>query len=485
MPRTTAIGLPLVAVVIGLLALACGDGAPSTFPPDVLRDPAACAGCHPAQFSEWSGSMHAYAADDPVFVAMNARGQRETAGALGDFCVKCHAPQAVRDGLTTDGLNLAALPAAAKGVNCFFCHSAQSIDGAHNNPLVLATDGRMFGPISNPASGAPHRSAYSPLFDDTRTESAKACGSCHDIVNGHDVPLERTFAEWNETLFAIPPHGLTCAACHMSGRDGPASTVSTTTRRLHDHGFPAVDVGLTPFPGADPTAEARDAQAMLDSTLQATICLDDVARKIIVALDNVGAGHSFPSGAAQDRRAWVDVTAALGDHVLYRSGLLPGETTATAAEPDLWLFRDCIYGEGGAEVKMFWEAQSHLDNLIPGAVAIDARDPETLVRTHVKRVYPVAGTLSDVPDRITLGVFLKPIGDDVLDALVASGDLSRVDADAVGTYQLGGGARLTWTRAASTSYVNHETGNRLACVSSGAYTQVENVRATPSHARCP
>ena len=54
--------------------------------------------------------MHAYAADDPVFVAMNQRGQRETAGALGDFCVKCHAPVAVHDGLTTDGLNLATLP---------------------------------------------------------------------------------------------------------------------------------------------------------------------------------------------------------------------------------------------------------------------------------------------------------------------------------------------------------------------------------------
>ena len=40
--------------------------------------------------------MHAYAAEDPVFLAMNARGQRETKGALGDFCVKCHAPMAVQ-----------------------------------------------------------------------------------------------------------------------------------------------------------------------------------------------------------------------------------------------------------------------------------------------------------------------------------------------------------------------------------------------------
>ena len=48
--------------------------------------------------------MHAYASDDPVFRAMNQRAQRETSGALGDFCVKCHAPMAVQKALTTDGL---------------------------------------------------------------------------------------------------------------------------------------------------------------------------------------------------------------------------------------------------------------------------------------------------------------------------------------------------------------------------------------------
>ena len=43
-------------------------------------DPASCAGCHPDHYREWSGSMHAYAAEDPVFLAMNAHGQRVTEG---------------------------------------------------------------------------------------------------------------------------------------------------------------------------------------------------------------------------------------------------------------------------------------------------------------------------------------------------------------------------------------------------------------------
>ena len=76
-----------------------------------LLDPQACAGCHQEQFTDWAGSMHAYSSNDPVMRAMNARGQRETNGQLGTFCVNCHAPMAVREGATKDGLNLDSVPA--------------------------------------------------------------------------------------------------------------------------------------------------------------------------------------------------------------------------------------------------------------------------------------------------------------------------------------------------------------------------------------
>ena len=105
---------------------------PSYLGADAMMDPLTCEPCHGDHYAEWSGSMHAYASDDPVFLAMNARGQRETSGALGDFCVKCHAPMALRAGATTDGTNLATVPQKLKGVTCFFCHSIESVDGAHN-----------------------------------------------------------------------------------------------------------------------------------------------------------------------------------------------------------------------------------------------------------------------------------------------------------------------------------------------------------------
>src|SRR3954452_13520758 len=73
-----------------------------------LMDPSTCQKCHSQQYAEWSGSMHAYASVDPLFVALNQRGQDEAN--VGTFCVGCHAPLAVRTGATRDGKNLASLP---------------------------------------------------------------------------------------------------------------------------------------------------------------------------------------------------------------------------------------------------------------------------------------------------------------------------------------------------------------------------------------
>ncbi len=89
-----------------LLAAACTSPSPRESP-EALYDPKSCAGCHPDHYREWSGSMHAYASTDPVFRAMNVRGQRDTHGDLGDNCVTCHAPLAVELGLTNSGLDLA------------------------------------------------------------------------------------------------------------------------------------------------------------------------------------------------------------------------------------------------------------------------------------------------------------------------------------------------------------------------------------------
>jgi hypothetical protein len=428
--------------------------------------------------------MHAYAGVDPVFLAMNRRAQRESNGELGDFCVRCHAPMAVRDGLTTDGLNLAELPAASKGVTCYFCHSVQSVDGTHNNPLGLATDGTMFAAIADPVPSAPHRSSYGKFLDSRALESATACGACHDIQNTKNAHVERTFQEWQASIFSVPPRGLTCAqSCHASTRQGPASTTtSQKVRTLHGHTFASVDVALTDFPEME--TQRQLVQDSLNPALQSSICLDPVRKQIEVVLDNAGTGHGFPSGATPDRRAWAEVTAYAGETVIYQSGhLADGQSIETLDDPDLWLIRDCIYGSDKKETHFFWEAEQLISNQLPASVVLNLADPLSFTKSHIAKLYPSDGAsgLPETPDRITLQVHVKAIGDDILADLVASGDLDPAIPPRMPTFQPLG-ATLEWTRAASTPTAGADAVTRF-CVAPGRYLPTPN-RAR-SHARCP
>jgi hypothetical protein len=429
--------------------------------------------------------MHAYAADDPVFLAMNRRAQRDNP-ATGTFCVQCHAPVAVREGLTKDGLNLDELPREKRGVTCYFCHSAQKVDGTHNNPLVLATDGTLFGPFDDPDPAMPHKGKYSPLFDDDDAQSAAACGSCHDIQNLLGAHVERTFEEWQGTLFASTPAGQSCAGCHMPGRNGLASTLSSTARRVHSHAFPAVDLALTPFPAENPQNEQQRAaaQALLDTVVQGTLCLNPAAGRIELTLDNVSAGHSWPSGATPDRRAWVELVAYAGEQVIYTSGGAAALPLEGSPDPDLWLLRDCLFDGAGTEETMFWQAARVTGNAIPGAVLPNVNDPTSFSRTHVKQLYPSGGgaRLTQAPTRITARVHLQAVGDDVLTELVADGDLDPSVPAQIARFQLGGGAMLDWTPASAAPFVDPASGTTLSCVTTGT------VRATTapavSHAHC-
>jgi Cytochrome c554 and c-prime len=473
------------AALVGAFALAAGCSSATT-PPRLsaaaLRDPAACQECHPTQFADWSVSVHASAADDPVFLAMNQRAQRESVGANGTFCVNCHAPLAVRDGLTKDGLNLATLPRAEKGVTCYFCHAVEAVAGTHDDPLVLAMDDSLFGPFADPVAGTPHAGLTSALFNDTSPQSAAMCGSCHDIVNQHGAAVERTFSEWQATLFSKPMIGLSCMQCHMDSSQGAASTISTRTRTLHRHDFPGVD--LPPQGGTAATTLRARAQTLLDTTVQSTLCWNPTTSQIEVTLDNVGAGHGFPSGATPDRRAWVEVTAYAGANVIYSSGGAAATPLEASPDPDLWLVRDCLADGAKTEVRLFWQAATDVDDELPGAVSANVNDPASFTG-HRERTFPAAGGmgLPQTPDRITLQVHVEAIGDDVLTDLVGSGDLDPAVPATLAKYDLGTGAALEWTPAKAVPETDAR-GIMKACVLVPGARYNAMVTPAATHATC-
>lgn len=433
--------------------------------------------------------MHAYAADDPIFLAMNQRGQREAG--IGDFCVKCHAPMAVRTGATTDGLNLASLPQSLKGVTCYFCHSVDAVEGTHDNPLRLASDGVVRGPLRDPVANPAHASEYSVLHDRDRLESSQLCGACHDIVNQHGTHLERTFAEWQASVFAQPLIGTTCGQCHMDQSlelQPAASGPGVVPRRLHSHRFPGVDLPLD----RDPDAATRAAvQSFLDTSLQSALCVKGTAAsdaQIQLVLDNVAAGHSWPSGAAQDRRAWVELTAFAAGAPVYQSGVVaPGTSVTQLDDPDAWLIRDCLFDAQGKEAHMFWQATEYESNLLPAQLTFDATDPR-YYQSHVVQRYPRSGQLGAFPDRVTARVWLQPIGLDVFDDLVASGDLVDTERYRVAELRerlrpLPVGAPIEWTADSATERFL-DGGLPTACVSTTNLSASADKVPAVNHTRC-
>lgn len=433
-------------VLFAVLAIAAcasseDEPPPVTLTGQALQNPNNCLPCHAEQFREWSGSMHAYAAEDPVFLAMNQRMLRETNGASASFCVSCHAPLAFRLGLTTDGANLAAVPKEMRGVTCYFCHSADAVEGTHNSPLRLAEDGVLRGGLRDPARAMPHRGAYSALHDRETPESASLCGACHDVITPHGAHIERTFAEWKASLYAKPGQ-LACGKCHMEGREGKAAQLpDAPARRVHDHSMAAVDVALSPF--VDEPRQRELVQNALDATLLTRLCVKQTPLGITadVTLDNAFAGHAFPSGASQDRRAWVELTAFSGDRTIFSSGVVAEKkAVATTSDPNLFLLRDRIFRTDGAETHMFWEAARVEPFQLTAAVTNDPLDPAFI--HSVTRSYP----LPSAPDRVQMRVRMRPVDFDLLDDLVASGDLDPAVLDRVPTFEIRTAAH-EWTFA--------------------------------------
>jgi len=329
------------------------------------------------------------------------------------------------------------VPAYLRGVTCYFCHSVESVEGTHNNPLRLATDGVLRGSVRDPVDNPAHASAYSPLHDRDRRESSDLCGSCHDIVSPSGSHIERTFAEWKASQFGNGASALvSCGNCHMPGKKGPiADFDGVKLRELHEHDFPGVDAALTPFPKL---AEQRAAvEKALSQTVIAQLCVSPPLANlgVDVVLENAFAGHAFPSGAAPDRRAWVELIAYQGDEVVFESGNpKPGEAVAELPDPNLLLFRDRIFDAQGKETHGFWQAASYESKLLLPRPAPDHRF------TH-RYAIPLTKGLAD---RVTMRLRIQPIGLDMLKPLVASGDLEQSIVDAMPTFEV---ASAEWRSA--------------------------------------
>jgi hypothetical protein len=93
----------------------------------------------------------------------------------------------------------------------------------------------------------------------------------------------------------------------------------------------------------------------------------------------------------------------------------------------------------GNEVHMFWEAEATSGTALPGPVTNDPTDPAFV--HWLSKAYPL-GTAQ--PTRVTMKVRMRPMGQEVLQSLVDTGDLDPEVLGGMPTFDLGS-TELEWT----------------------------------------
>ena len=356
--------------------------------------------------STWGGSMMANALRDPLFWAALDVANNDAAGigkpGVGDYCLRCHTPRGWYGGrVVKNGFGGTAGPGGESGcqlqgdyakkdrksndysgVDCHFCHrlmpegpqgEANIIGNANvwlDDALTCESTPGFFGPCrrgpyqypENSTLEAPHGWVYSAYH----TES-KLCGSCHDVTTpdtdegplrtlvlndgtdtGRPFPIERTYTEWNRSLFADAilrdgfgdePSGLPsiattqhCQNCHMRSSEDPLAKAceinpaGSRTNNLPKHEFAGANAWIPGIIknefGSNLLQQPEDydrtiasarlmlaSSAALSTSITAYIPASAGSAGSIALEVNVTnlSGHKLPSGYSEGRRMWLNV----------------------------------------------------------------------------------------------------------------------------------------------------------------------------------
>ena len=361
---------PLAAIVILLVMAAAGSAATSYFPvdreffpyyPSLIKwdrsnagftEPEVCQGCHPQQYDEWNGSVHALAFQDPVYQGELNKGFKAVGHEITRQCEGCHSPAGMVTGEIKGpgykGLGRMALA----GVSCDICHSISGVTHwqtpsrePENGSFILSPgadtkDGPKLikrGPAKTSADcgGGFHECTESPLHT-----QADLCAGCHQVYHYEShFPLESTYLEWKHGPYA--QKDIHCQDCHMVETETFLKTADSfrkPERSEYRHYFSGANYLLYYLAGAAAKKSGdRDLAASLEKKYQMAVAklkaaadleVRPVYRKgvlseVKVRVKNIRAGHNLPTSLTNVREMWLEVTAkdAAGNVVLTGGGL--------------------------------------------------------------------------------------------------------------------------------------------------------------------
>lgn len=336
------------------------DGEPLVHPKE-WRNSASCAECHQEMFEQWADSNHRLMGEsNPYFrVLLDLAGETEGEEFKG-WCMGCHAPQNLLSGSLSLGgkghmfeQGGASLFQALEekradldeGTGCLFCHRITGLEDAGGNAsyrLNLEDRERYVGEdnldsemaqwmASRLINAKPevHKQSYlQPFYDDPQL-----CKTCHnEFAPGSGALIVDTYNEWLESSFNSPEDPdshRTCIDCHMHGDiarigediPGRSTLRGPLKKNVVTHQFTGANhhlVGLRNKELERMSIELLRSAGRIEQRLA-------TADQLTVRVINKGAGHALPTGVADFRQFWleVSVTDASGREVLNSGRLDP------------------------------------------------------------------------------------------------------------------------------------------------------------------
>jgi hypothetical protein len=324
------------------------SNAPFT-PPEVCRD------CHPRQYNDWTGSVHALAFQDPIYQGELNRAVKAVGHEVARQCEGCHSPA----GMVTGEIKKPGIadlsPMASAGVSCDICHSISDVTHSQTpshepengsfilTPGVDSVNGVKLvkrGPFkpSDKCGNGFHECVESPLH-----LRADLCAGCHQVYH-YDAhfPLEDTYLEWKRGAYAQKE--ILCQDCHMVDFNiflRTADEFRKPERDEYRHFFNGANY-LLYYLAAEAARKAGDdtkadvikykydmavkrLQSAADLELS-PVYSDGRLIEVRVRVKNIRAGHNLPTSLTNVRQMWLEITARDDKgKILMTSGLVNTE----------------------------------------------------------------------------------------------------------------------------------------------------------------
>jgi DNA-binding beta-propeller fold protein YncE len=421
--------LPYLATWMRITA----DG-PTPHPKDWINS-AACRECHSEMFDQWADSNHRLMGEsNPYYKVVEDLAAKVEGEGFRAWCMGCHQTAKLSSGWTasSDTAHMFEQGGASlieayekgeedldEGTSCLMCHRITSVEdagiaGGGNASYTVNLRDRetyVFENNENPvlkwigdrqinAKPEVHKDSYMlPLYKDP-----KLCGSCHgEFAPGTGSVIVNTYGEWLDSPFNRPDDpskNRTCIDCHMHA---DPTKIGTPIPGQSTDGGPVKDNVVThQFVGANHHLVGLRNKGLEEQSIALLKTAASLSSQLngpealTVRVTNVGAGHKLPTGVADFRQLWLQVTVRdANGAVVVQSGALDDKGVL---DPQARVFAK-VFGraDGSHAGLVFWRHEKMLsDTRIPAggyrdetyALPAGTAFPVTVEARLMFRIYP-------------------------------------------------------------------------------------------------